>query len=97
MEKVKFLKERGYEVLSVYTHELESLRKKDTLLNTIYNEHGKRKMSPLSIQDALVGGRVGYMRTYYNCPPDEEISMYDICSLVRKSSPLFCYEFFQKF
>ena len=80
--KKAYLEKQNYNMLSIYTHELAKLNEEDALFASIFKRHKKERSTPLSVQDALIGGRVGYMRAYYKAAPDEQISMFDICSLV---------------
>ena len=79
LEKVQFLKDNGYNVVEIWTCDIErqlatELEMKDFFDNFEISE-------PLEPRHAFFGGRTNAARLFYDIQPEEKIRYVDFCSL----------------
>ncbi len=77
-EREQALREKGYDIVTIWEHEYESKRREDYDFKAHVDEVSLR--TPISPRDAFKGGRVNAFKLLHNVEPGQKIYYYDVTS-----------------
>jgi len=85
-KRESYIKNLGYEMITLWECKLRSMRKKDKNIDKFFNEQinylkNKKHRPPLHPKDSFFGGRCTASKLYHSCNSDEKIFYMDFTSL----------------
>ncbi|XP_028394389.1 uncharacterized protein LOC114518565 [Dendronephthya gigantea] len=78
LEKTQYLQENGYNVIEIWTCDIERELSMDSEMKTFFDDF--EIFEPLEPRQAFFGGRTNATRLYYDVRVDEKIRYVDFCS-----------------
>ena len=79
LEKIQFLKDAGYNVVEIWTCDIDRQLETDPEMKTFFERF--EISEPLQPRESFFGGRTNATRLFYEAQPDEKVHYVDFCSL----------------
>ena len=76
LEKIKYLKEQGFNVIEMWECELRKEMERNEDMKKYFEEY--ELVDPLQPRDAFFGGRTNAAKLFHKCKEDEEIRYWEI-------------------